>query len=66
MSLVVRFFLEIFSQNLDSGKEICMALSKQEKAFAHFQNTVLHNDALDEKSTIMIHLAAAMAVGCYP
>ncbi len=43
-----------------------MLPSKQQKAFAHFQNTALFNDVLDEKTTIMIHLAAAMAVGCYP
>ncbi len=41
-------------------------LKNQEKAFWEFYNTARHNGILDEKTSLMIHLAAAMAVGCYP
>lgn len=41
-------------------------LPKQEKAFWDFYNTARDNKVLDEKTTLMISLAAAMAVGCYP
>jgi len=39
---------------------------KQANAFAEFQNSALHNDVFDSKTTILFHLAAAMAVGCSP
>jgi alkylhydroperoxidase/carboxymuconolactone decarboxylase family protein YurZ len=41
-------------------------LPNQEKAFWEFYNTARKNKVLDEKTTLMIYLAAAMAVGCYP
>ncbi len=43
-----------------------MLTSKQEQAFNEFQNVIRNNDILEPKTTIMLHLAAAMAVGCYP
>jgi alkylhydroperoxidase/carboxymuconolactone decarboxylase family protein YurZ len=43
-----------------------MIQGKQEKAFHAFQDSALNNDILDRKTTRLIHLAAAMAVGCYP
>ena len=39
---------------------------KQAAAFQAFYNSARHNDVLDEKTTVMIHLAAAMAVACSP
>ncbi len=41
-------------------------LPQQEKAFGEFYKTARHNEILDDKTTLMIHLAAAMALGCYP
>ena len=41
-------------------------LPQQEKAFGEFYKTARHNEVLDEKTALMIHLAAAMALGCYP
>jgi hypothetical protein len=38
----------------------------QQKAFINFYDSARNNDILDPKTTLMIHLAAAMAVGCYP
>ena len=38
----------------------------QKKAYADFYNSARRNGILDEKTTVMIHLAAGMAVGCYP
>ena len=31
-----------------------------------FYKSARHNKVLEEKTTLMVHLAAAMAVGCYP
>ncbi len=38
----------------------------QENAFEGFYNSARHNKTLEPKTTLMIHLAAAMAVSCYP
>ncbi len=39
---------------------------KQNKAYADFYDSARHNEILEPKTTLMIHMAAAMAVGCYP
>jgi hypothetical protein len=39
---------------------------KQLNAFNEFQNQVRDNDIFEPKITLMLHLAAATAVGCYP
>ena len=31
-----------------------------------FYDSARHNKVLDPRTTIMLHLATAMAVGCYP
>lgn len=38
----------------------------QMKVFNDFYNTARENQTLDEKTTFLIHLAASMAVACYP
>jgi hypothetical protein len=38
----------------------------QRKAFNEFYDSARHNEILDPKTTLLIHLATAMAVGCYP
>ena len=38
----------------------------QKIAYTDFYNSARHNEILEPKTTLMIHLAAAMAVGCYP
>ncbi len=38
----------------------------QKKAYTEFYNSARHNDILEPKTTLMLHLAAAMALGCYP
>jgi len=43
-----------------------MVLDKQKKAFEDFYGAARYNEILDPKTTLMIHLATAMAVGCYP
>ena len=43
-----------------------MLPEKQKKAYTKFYDAARYNDSLDPKPTIMIHLASAMAVGCYP
>jgi hypothetical protein len=42
-------------------------LSKpQSQAFRAFYDSARHNAVLDERTTLMLHLASAMAVACYP
>ena len=43
-----------------------MLPKKQLAAWATFYDSARHNEFLDEKTTLMIHLATAMSTGCYP
>ena len=43
-----------------------MLPEKQLTAFNGFYDSARYNDILEPKTTLMIHLASAMAVGCYP
>ncbi|UCG59858.1 MAG: carboxymuconolactone decarboxylase family protein [Phycisphaerales bacterium] len=43
-----------------------MLPQKQKEAFDAFYDSARHNTVLDEKTTVMIHMAVAMAVACYP
>jgi AhpD family alkylhydroperoxidase len=36
------------------------------QSFVNFHNTMTSNGILDPKTTVMIQLGAAMALGCYP
>ena len=47
-------------------REIVMLPEKQLKAYNDFYDSARHNEILEPKTTLMIHLAAAMAVACYP
>ena len=39
---------------------------KQKRAFAEFYRSARNNEILEARTTLMIHLAAALAMGCYP
>ncbi len=43
-----------------------MSPSKQLEAFNEFYDLARFNDILEPRTTLMLHLATAMAVGCYP
>jgi hypothetical protein len=43
-----------------------MLADRQDQSWETFYDSARHNDTLGERTTLMIHLAAAMAVGCYP
>jgi len=44
-----------------------MALPEaQQKAFDQFYDSARNNTVLEEKTTVMVHLASAMAVACHP
>ncbi len=43
-----------------------MLAEKQRSAWEDFYDSARGNEILEPKTTLMIHLAAAMAVGCYP
>ena len=49
-----------------SGEEKSMLSENQRKIFADFHNSVDAEGTLDEKTSHMIKVAAAMAFGCYP
>jgi len=43
-----------------------MLPDRREKTFNGFQSEVFNNDVFDPRITVLFHLGAAMAVGCYP
>ncbi len=43
-----------------------MLPEQHKKAYMEFYNSARNNTILDPKTTIMIHLGAAMALGCSP
>jgi hypothetical protein len=43
-----------------------MLSAKQRKAFDEFYRSARRNDILEPRTTLMLHLATAMAVACYP
>ena len=49
-----------------AAQEKVMLPKKQAKAFGEFYASVRHNDVLEPKTTVMLQLATAMAVGCVP
>ena len=58
--------LEIGPKAHTSKKEEPMIPEKQMNAFNEFYNSARNNDILDPKTTLLIHMATAMAVACYP
>jgi len=58
--------LEIGPKAITSRKEEPMVAEKQVKAFNEFYNTARNNEILDPKTTLLIHMATAIAVACYP
>lgn len=34
--------------------------------YTEFYNSTANNNVLDEKTTVLIQLAASMSIGCYP
>lgn len=43
-----------------------MQTSERQKLFNAFYKSARYNDVLDERTTLFLHLASAMALGCYP
>ncbi|MFZ1983749.1 MAG: hypothetical protein WAU91_05000 [Desulfatitalea sp.] len=43
-----------------------MLPEKQNQAFQSFSASVRQNDILDPKTTLLLYLSVAMAIGCYP
>jgi hypothetical protein len=43
-----------------------MLPDKQKNSFTDFYNSARYNEILEPKTTLMIHMAVAMAVACYP
>ena len=58
------FLIYIIFQEAVGGKS--MLSENQRNIFADFHKSVEAEGALDEKTSHMIKVAAAMAFGCYP
>ena len=43
-----------------------MLPEKQKHAYEDFYKSTTENEFLDEKTTLMVQLASAFAIGCYP
>jgi hypothetical protein len=43
-----------------------MLPEKQNKLYNDFYDSARHNEILEPKTTLLIHMAVAMAVGCVP
>jgi hypothetical protein len=43
-----------------------MLPKEQGKAFGDFYGSARNNSILEPKTTLMLHLATAMAISCYP
>ena len=43
-----------------------MLSEKQAIAFDNFYKSARNNEILDPKTTLLVHMAAAMATACYP
>jgi hypothetical protein len=43
-----------------------MLPEKQQKAYVEFYDTARNNEILEPKTTLLVHLGAAMAFGCHP
>lgn len=43
-----------------------MLPKKQKKAYTDFYKSARYNEILEPKTTLMIHMASAMALACYP
>ena len=46
--------------------EVAMLPEIQDKAFGEFYKSARYNKILDQKTTILIHMATAMSAACYP
>jgi hypothetical protein len=52
--------------SVDNQETGTMLPKDQLASWAQFYDSARHNEILDEKTTVLIHLAVAMSVGCYP
>jgi hypothetical protein len=46
--------------------EVLMKPTDQSQNWQAFYDSARYNKVLDPRTTLMLHLATAMAVGCYP
>jgi hypothetical protein len=46
--------------------EGAMRVSPRSENWQDFYDSARHNTVLDERTTVMLHLASALALGCYP
>ena len=43
-----------------------MLPEKQKAKYREFYDAARYNEILEPKTTLMLHLASSMAIGCYP
>ena len=54
------------SSNINNSLKENPMLHKQKEAFDAFYKSARHSGVIDNKTSLMIHLASSMAVGCIP
>jgi hypothetical protein len=64
--IVLPLWLKKPTNNYNLVKEEIMLSKEQTKLYTDFYDSARHNKVLEPKTTLMIHLASAMALGCYP
>ena len=52
-------------QNCGVGFKL-MLPKEQKKAYTEFYYSARNNAILEPKTTLLVHMASAMALGCYP
>jgi hypothetical protein len=62
---LIRFSTLGATENLHR-KERRLLPEKQKNKYREFYDSARYNDILEPKTTLMLHMATAMAVGCYP
>jgi len=53
-------------QEKNNDMEAYMLPEKLKNAYRSFYDSARNNDILDPKTTLLIHFASALALGCYP
>ena len=51
---------------MDRPKGPPMLTDRQKDRWNAFYDSARHNDVLDERTTLLVHLASALAAGCEP
>ncbi len=57
---------DVSHRHRSTAKEAATVPSEQMSKYDEFYNSARHDNSFDTRTTTLIHLAAAMALGCEP